>query len=151
MLISSTRLVAALLTHSASARNGRAIWIKSALPSSSRLSAVSGILIRLEAITGTLTRSRTYAVTSANAARGTEVTIVGMRASCQPMPLPSKLIPALSRACAMRTTSSMVLPSCTKSSIDKRKQMMNFSPTACRIAWTISTASRIRLSIEPPH
>ena len=53
VLISSARPWAALLTNSASASSGRAIEIRSALPEARISSPASGVLIRLDAQTGT--------------------------------------------------------------------------------------------------
>ena len=55
VLISSTRPAATLFTHSESAKNGRAMDTISTMPLAIRLSASSGILMRLLAITGTPT------------------------------------------------------------------------------------------------
>src|SRR5690606_41161634 len=55
----------------------------SAWPEAIISSATSGMLMRFEAITGMPTSFFTCAVASTNAARGTEVTMVGTRASCQ--------------------------------------------------------------------
>ena len=60
----------------------------------------SGILIRLVAISGMLTSCLSRCVTHAKAARGTIVAMVGMRASCQPMPVLMMVAPAASIACA---------------------------------------------------
>src|SRR5690606_12584168 len=87
VLISSTRFSSTFFTQNGSAKNGRAIDTISALPEANTSSAVSVILIRLEATTGTFTAAFTCAVTSTKAARGTEVTMVGTRASCQPIPV----------------------------------------------------------------
>ena len=53
VLISSARPAAALLRNSASASSGRAIETRSASPEARISSAVSGVLIRLDAQTGT--------------------------------------------------------------------------------------------------
>ena len=87
VLISSLRPVAALTTNSGSARKGRAIDTMSALPRANMASPTSGVLMRLEVITGMVNALRTLAVTQVKAARGTLVAMVGMRASCQPMPV----------------------------------------------------------------
>ena len=68
------------------------------------------------------------------------VAMVGMRASCQPMPVLMMVAPAASMALASCTTSSQVLPPSTRSSIDRRKMMMKFGPTFARVAFTVSTA-----------
>jgi hypothetical protein len=67
-------------------------------PSARIASATSGVLIRLQAITGMPTSGRSRAVSQAKAARGTEVAIVGTRASCQPMPVFRSVAPAASIA-----------------------------------------------------
>ncbi len=87
VLISSARPLAALATKSGSASNGRAIDTRSASPAASTRSATAGSLIRLLVTSGTLTAPLSLRVTQVNAARGTIVAIVGMRASCQPMPV----------------------------------------------------------------
>ena len=76
--------------------------------------------MRLVVINGILTSPMSLRVTHANAARGTMVAMVGMRASCQPMPVLMIVAPAASTACASATTSSQVLPPSTRSSIDRR-------------------------------
>jgi hypothetical protein len=61
-----------------------------------------------------------FAVTPAKAARGTEVAMVGTRASCQPMPVLMMVAPAASIALACITISSQAEPPSTSSSIDSR-------------------------------
>ena len=78
------------------------------------------MLIRLVATTGTDTCSLRRAAYEVNAARGTEVTIVGTRASCHPMPRLSMLAPAASTSAASAVTSSQVWPSSTRSSTEMR-------------------------------
>src|SRR5690606_40393461 len=60
---------ATFFTQNGSASSGRAMETMSALPADRISSAVSGMLMRLEATTGTLTAALTLAVTSAKAAR----------------------------------------------------------------------------------
>ena len=84
------------------------------------LSATSGVLMRFEVMTGMPTSGRSRAVSQAKAARGTEVAMVGTRASCQPMPVLIRVAPAASTALASTTTSSQVEPSGTRSISDKR-------------------------------
>ncbi|GEM_PF-6220999 len=120
VLISSARPCAALTTHSGSARNGRAIETRSASPRARTPSATSGMLIRLEAMTGTDSSARTRPTISVNAARGTDVTMVGTRASCQPMPELTMVAPAASTHRPSATTSSKVWPPSTRSSMDSR-------------------------------
>ena len=60
------------------------------------------------------------AVTQLKAPRGTLVTMVGTRASCQPMPVLIMVAPAASTAFARRTISSQDWPPSTRSSIDRR-------------------------------
>ncbi len=62
----------------------------------------------------------TFSVTQANAPRGTWVAMVGMRASCQPMPVLIRVAPAASTARASVITSSREEPPGTRSSIDSR-------------------------------
>src|SRR5512137_43933 len=87
VLISSARPAAAFLTSSGSARNGRAIETMSASPSASTFSATSGELMRFVVHTGIPTSPFSLRVTQVKAPRGTEVAMVGTRASCQPMPV----------------------------------------------------------------
>ncbi len=61
-----------------------------------------------------------FFVTQVYAPRGTEVAMVGMRASCQPMPVLMMVAPAASTALASMMTSSSVEPPGTRSSIDSR-------------------------------
>ncbi len=151
VLISSARPVAALTTKSGSARSGRAIDTMSASPRARIASASAGSLMRLVVTSGTFTSSLIRRVTQAKAPRGTSVAIVGIRASCQPMPVLMMFAPAASTARASATTSSQVLPPSTRSSIDRRKTTMKFGPHAARTARTISTGKRMRLSNDPPH
>ena len=120
VLMSAPRPSAALFTKSGSARKGRAIDTMSALPSARMDSAISGVLMRLVAISGMPTCSLSFCVTQAKPARGTQVAMVGMRASCQPMPLLISVAPAASIACASCTTSSKVEPPSIRSSMDSR-------------------------------
>ena len=69
-------------------------------PSASSCSATSGVLIRLVATSGTATAPMSFFVTQAKAPRGTVVAMVGMRASCQPMPVLMMVAPAASTAWA---------------------------------------------------
>jgi len=120
VLISSLRPSRAFTGHCESANKGLAIETMSAWPLAKILSATSGILIRLVAISGSFTCGFNFAVTPAKAARGTEVAIVGTRASCQPMPVLIIVAPAFSIALACARISSQAEPSSTSSSIDKR-------------------------------
>ena len=54
---------------------------------------------------------RSFLVTQAKAARGTLVAMVGMRASCQPIPVLRMLAPAAVTARASSSTSGQELPS----------------------------------------
>ena len=54
--------------------------------------------------------------------------------------------PACSMALASVTISSQLLPPSTRSSIDRRKIIMKFGPTASRTRRTISTGRRMRFS-----
>jgi hypothetical protein len=83
--------------------------------------------MRLVVISGMPTCPIRRLVTQTKAARGTIVAMVGMRASCQPMPVLMIVAPAASTALARVTISSQVLPPSTRSSIDRRKMMMKFS------------------------
>ena len=99
----------AFATKSASARNGRAIDTMSAQPSANTPSATSGELIRFEVMTGIDTSPINFCVTQVNARRGTEVAIVGTRASCQPIPV-LIIVAYFSTSRASCTTSSQVEP-----------------------------------------
>src|SRR5689334_5907591 len=139
VLISSARFSAALATKYGSDRSGRAIDTRSAWPEARISSAISGVLMRLDATTGTDTSGRSLAVTHENAPRGTDVTIVGMRASCQPMPVLMIETPASSIFLASATVSSQLWASSTRSSSDIRYTTMKSSPTDSRTRSTIST------------
>src|SRR5690606_40713037 len=84
------------------------------------ISAISGVLMRLVVISGICTSPLSLAVTLVKAARGTLVAMVGMRASCQPIPVLMMVAPAASMALARVTISSQTLPPSIKSSIDRR-------------------------------
>ena len=120
VLISSARSAAALATNSGSASSGRAIETRSASPAARMSSASSGVLIRLEAQTGTFAISLRRAVAERQAPRGTWVMIVGTRASCQPMPVLRTVTPASSSSPASSVTSSQVWPPSTRSSSEIR-------------------------------
>ena len=66
------------------------------------------MLIRLDATTGMLTCSATALLMSTNALLGTEVTMVGTRASCQPKPELIMVTPAASTSVASETISSQL-------------------------------------------
>ena len=156
VMISSLRRSAAFATKSGSASNGRAIETRSAWPEAMMPSATSGVLIRLEATTGTgvpfsCRASRSRAVYDTNAARGTDVTMVGTRASCQPMPVLMIETPACCSVSASSTVSSQDCASSTRSSRLWRYMTMKSSPTSSRVRRTISTGKRIRFSAVPPH
>ena len=87
-----------------------------------------------------------FFVTHAKAARGTEVAIVGILASCQPIPVFIIVAPTRSTSLASMTTSSWVEPLGIKSIIDSRKINIKSRPTASRIRATISIGNRIRFS-----
>src|SRR5690606_14559451 len=89
VLISAARDWMTLFTNSGSARNGRASDTRSAWPLARIASAVSGILMRLDATTGTDTAFFNRWEANANAARGTAVAMVGTVDSCQPTPVVS--------------------------------------------------------------
>ena len=118
VFISSAFSSAALFTHSGSAKKGRAIEIISASPSDSIFSAVSGIFILLEVIKGIDISSFIFFVTQVNAPLGTDVAIVGILDSCQPIPVFIMVAPAFSISLPSCTTSSQELPFSTKSSIE---------------------------------
>jgi hypothetical protein len=120
VLIASARPEAALATQRGSASSGRAIDTMSACPAARIASATSGMLMRLVATRGSDTSGRSRAVTPAKAPRGTEVAMVGTRASCQPMPVLMMVAPAASTARAWATIAAQSLPPSTRSSIDRR-------------------------------
>ncbi len=151
VLISAARPSSALRTSSASARNGRAIETRSASPRASTASATAGSLIRLVATSGIRMAPRSRRVTQVKAARGTIVAMVGIRASCQPMPVFTMLAPAASTAWARATTSSQLEPSSTRSSIESRYTRIASGPRAARTRRTTSTGNRSRFSSEPPQ
>ena len=76
--------------------------------------------MRLVVINGIDTAPFSLRVTQLKAPRGTGVAMVGMRASCQPIPVLMMVAPAASIALASSVTSASVLPSLTRSSIDRR-------------------------------
>ena len=141
----------ALLVHSASASMGLAKHTASAKPACKIDSATSGMLMRLVAITGKVLACLSLPVNSLNAARGTMVAMVGIRASCQPMPVLNMEAPAASMRAISARLSSQVEPSSTKSSTDRRKIMMKSLPHAARMPATISCAKRWRFSKLPPY
>ncbi len=81
---------------------------RSASPRASTSSATCGRLIRFEVTTGMPTCGLKAAVTLVKAARGTEVTMVGTRASCQPMPVLMIDAPAASISLPNAMTSSQL-------------------------------------------
>ena len=107
--------------------------------------------MRLVVISGIDTSCFIFSVTQVNAALGTEVTMVGTRASCQPIPVLMSVAPACSTAFAIVTTSCQLLPPSTKSNMDKRKIIIKFSPTLARTALIVSIPRRILFSMLPPH
>ncbi|MNI64690.1 hypothetical protein D3C73_1201510 [compost metagenome] len=120
VLISSARPSAAFCTKAASARNGRAIDTISAQPSASTCSATAGSLMRLVVISGMRTLPISLRVTQLKPARGTMVAMVGIRASCQPIPVLMMVAPACSTASANCSISCQLEPSSTRSSIERR-------------------------------
>ena len=141
----------ALAMMSPSASQGRAMETRSAQPSASTCSATSGMLMRLVVTSGTPTWPMSFLVTQANPARGTMAAIVGMRASCQPMPVLMMSAPAASMTWACSTTSPQPLPSSTRSSMLRRYMMAKSGPQAWRMRETISSGKRTRLAKSPPQ
>ena len=92
----------------------------SAQPSAKTSSATSGVLIRFDVMTGIDTLPMSFFVTHEKAARGTDVAMVGMRASCQPIPVLMMVAPAFSTSCASWTTSSWVDPFGIRSIMERR-------------------------------
>ncbi|SKY68570.1 Uncharacterised protein [Mycobacteroides abscessus subsp. abscessus] len=151
VLISSARPVMAFTGNSGSDRSGRAIDTASTRPRSRISSATSGVLMRLLAMSGIDTSSRSRSVNLTNAARGTEVTMVGTPASCHPMSVLMASTPSASALRAMSAISSQVCPPLTKSAIDCRRMTGKSRGTRRRISVITSTRKRCRFSVEPPH
>ncbi len=107
--------------------------------------------MRLLVTSGMATAPITFLVTQVYAPRGTEVAMVGIRASCQPMPVLMMVAPAASTAFARVTTSASVEPPGIRSSMERRYIRMKSGPTRSRTRRTISTGKRIRFSYEPPQ
>ncbi len=128
----------------------RAIDTKSAWPLAMICSATSGVLMRLLAITGMPTSGRSLPVAQANAARGTEVTIVGTRASCQPMPVLRASAGALER---LRELDDLIPALAAGHEIQEREAVddQESSPTAARHCSTISIGRRMRFWALPPY
>ena len=101
--------------------------------------------MRFDVHSGTPTSPISFCVTHVKPARGTQVAMVGTRASCQPMPVLIMETPAASISLARESTSSQSEPWSTRSSMDSRKMTAKSSPTDRRTAFTISTGSRMRL------
>ena len=76
--------------------------------------------MRFDVTSGIVTSCFIFFVTQVNAPRGTDVAIVGTRASCQPMPVLMIVAPAPSIAFASVTVSSQLLPPGIRSIIDRR-------------------------------
>ena len=83
-------------------------------------SATSGALMRLVVHSGIRTSPLSFLVTQAKAPRGTEVAMVGTRASCQPMPVLMMFTPAPSSRLPNSMTSSKLWPSGTRSIMERR-------------------------------
>jgi len=107
--------------------------------------------MRLVATSGMETEPLSLCVTHEKPPRGTEVAIVGMRASCQPMPVLMIEAPAASTACPSATTSFQSEPPSTRSSIERRKMMMKSLLVERRTSSMMRIGSRKRPSAEPPH
>ena len=76
--------------------------------------------MRLVVITGMETSPLNLPVTSAKAARGTEVTMVGTRASCQPIPVLIRVAPGGFDGLAQHHHLVPGLPLSTRSAMDSR-------------------------------
>ena len=142
-------LIAAI--HSGSASRGRASPTSAAAPDVSASSASAGVVSRLEAITGMSTAAVRSAEAARNAARGTEVTMVGTRDSCHPMPVIRTSAPAASKARAVSAISARVCPSGTRSAAEVRTESTPRSPSASRTAATTAAGNRRRRSASPPY
>ena len=151
VLIESASSAFDLAMISGSARNGRAMETMSAHPDSRAASHASGVFRRLVVISGIDTSPMSFFVTNVKPPLGTKVAIVGMRASCQPIPVLMASAPASSAALANATTSFQSLPSAIKSSMLRRYTIANCGPTAARISRMISSGKRMRFSKEPPY
>ncbi len=153
VLTRSARARAALATISASARKGRAIETKSALPAASTSSATATLLIRLLAMTG---RSPTAPLIAAakrtHTPLGTICWTVGIDDSCQPMPTLIASTPpsASARANAQRFVGACVDPGI-RSAPEMRKMTGKSRPALARIARKTARGSRMRRSKSPPH
>ncbi len=107
---------------------------------------MSGIFILLDVIKGILISAFIFFVTQVNAALGTEVAIVGILDSCQPIPVFIIVAPAFSIALPNCTISSQELPFSTKSNIERRYIMINSFPTAALVSSTNLIGRRILFS-----
>ena len=141
----------ALFTKSGSAKNGLAMLTKSAHFEFKTSSTFSGVFILLDVINGIVIFPINFFVTHENAAGGTDVAMVGIRASCHPMPVFMIFIPAASSFLAKITTSSCDDPFGIKSIIERRNIRRKFSPNADLIFSTIVTGKRILFLYEPPQ
>ena len=99
-MISSGLPSLALFTKCGSANKGLAIETISACPSASIFSPISGVLIRFVVTRGIFTSPIILLVTQLNAPLGTMVAIVGILASCQPIPVLIMVTPAFSNSLA---------------------------------------------------
>ena len=81
--------------------------------------------------------------------RGTDVAIVGIRASCQPIPVLMIVAPAADRLGQLH---NLFMGGSIGDQINHRQAINNeIVPTAVRARRTISTGNRIRFSYEPPQ
>ena len=113
-------------------------------------SAMPGVLIRLVATRGTVTEPRSFSVTQAKPPLGTDVAIVGILASCQPIPVLIMVAPAASIALASSTTSVQFDPPSTKSSIERRNITIKSGRVAARTRSTIVVAKRVAVGEAAP-
>ena len=153
VLISSSLLSRDFCNRYGSAKNGRAILTMSAECDDKILSAVVGWLIRFVATNGIVTTFASFnaLVVNANAPRGTDVAMVGTRASCHPIPVLMIVAPARSISCANSIHSSWNNnPFSTKSNNDKRNIMIKSLPTAARVCSMISMGNRARFCKDDP-
>jgi hypothetical protein len=98
---------------------------------------------------GTLPLS--FCVTQANAARGTLVAMVGMRASCQPMPVFRMVTPACLER--LRQLHHLVQRGAALDQVEHRQaeDQDEVRPTRSRVRRTISSGKRMRFSKLPPQ
>ena len=135
-----------------SARNGRAIEIRSSGVPARIASACASRLIRLLASTGSApTAALTADATGTQCPGGTTACTVGVGDSCQPTPTFNASAPAAASARAYSDTVSRSVPPGSRSSPVIRITTGKSVPTAWRTTRTTATPNRIRRCGSPPH